>query len=124
VDPHYLDEGERFIGPDGSSWHEVAEWLEPDEVASLVKRGALTAIDSCEEWEWDAPLTSEVMDQVVTSEESHRRAGVLRNSGEVILAPSLWVEDGGSRRLVILSEEVAKKKKVIASFSKLPEEHR
>ncbi len=116
VGPRY--EGEHLVGPDGGVWHEVAEWLEPDEVVSLVGGGAIVAVDRCESWSWDSGLDDEVMRDVVSIAESHRRArGKYPDS--VIMRASLWNEEGSTRSLVLLSEEAPKRRSVLKGFSRL-----
>ncbi|MGW5052549.1 hypothetical protein [Actinokineospora sp. NPDC004072] len=114
--PRYEDAGERLIGPDGVSWYNIAEWLEPDEVSIILGNGATLAIDWCEEWEWPAELRPELEELIVSSLESHRRAA--GRSGSVILAPELWAQYEGGPLLVVLSEETAKRRNVISRFKK------
>jgi hypothetical protein len=116
MEPRY-DSG-RLVGPDGAYWDELVEWLEPDEVTMLVDRGAIVSVDQCDGWSWDRGLDDEVMRDVVTTDESHRRARG-KYSGEVIMRASLWEQDGSSRRLVLLSEETAKKRSVLKEFTRL-----
>jgi len=117
--PHYESGTGNLVGPDGSTWREIKAWLEPDEVAEWSRQVPLIVIDECETWSWGAGLTPEVMAQVVTTLESHRLAKG-KHSGNVILAASLWELVRGSDRLILLSEEVAKRKKVI---KEMLEEH-
>lgn len=116
MEPRY--DGDNLIGSDGVIWHEVVEWLEPDEVVALVRQGAIVAVSECGGWRWDVELNDELMRDVVTAIESHRRARG-KYSGETILAASLWGEEGPGRRLVVLSEENAKRRSVLAGFSRL-----
>ena len=116
--PHFADDGDLLIDPHGVSWREVAEWLEPDEVTALVRDGALVSVAECADWRWDCTLDDEIMKDVVTAEESHRRARG-KYTRETILAASAWEEDGGSRRLVLLTEENAKKRSVLREFTRL-----
>lgn len=114
MDVHYEEDGEILVDPEGRRWHELTGWLEPHEVRSLVAAGATVAIDECSEWSWDVKLTEEVMERVVTAEFSHRHAK--KYPKIVILAPSLWEQNSTKKRLVVLSEEVPKKKKIIEGF--------
>ncbi|MFL6142823.1 MAG: hypothetical protein ACJ72N_13275 [Labedaea sp.] len=97
---------ERFqVSPDsGGGWSQLIE---------LVRRGAMLAVDQCDGWNWDVELTDDVMCNVVTAAESHRRARG-KYSGETIMAASAWEKDAGDRRLVVLSEENAKRRSVLA----------
>ncbi|MGW4529121.1 hypothetical protein [Amycolatopsis sp. NPDC004378] len=100
-----------LIGPDGSEWFEVTGWVEPREVQELVGQGALLVLQLCETWSWGAELDDEVLTHVVTAVRSHKLAQG-KYSGNVIYAPSLW-RDREERKLVLLAEENAKKKKII-----------
>jgi hypothetical protein len=115
--PRYEEAGERLIGPDGVTWYNLAEWLEPDEVRALVDKGVPLAIDWCEEWEWPADLRPEVESMMVSTLESHRLSA--GRSGEVILAPELWAQYENGPLLVVLSEETAKRRNVISKFKRL-----
>ncbi len=108
--PGYRAQGAELIGPGGVVWAEVSSWLEPDEVADWVRAGAEVAVDECDGWHWGAPLDADVLSRMVDTANSDRIARV-RNSDEVILAPSLW--GAGEARLVVLSEENAKRAKDI-----------
>jgi hypothetical protein len=100
-----------LVGPDGSEWREVTGWLEPHEVRQLVDEGAVLALQLCESWAWGAELDNEVLAHVVTAVRSHKLAQG-KYSGNVIYAPSLWC-DQEERKLVLLAEENAKRKKII-----------
>ncbi|MEU4521583.1 hypothetical protein AB0F52_23080 [Amycolatopsis sp. NPDC024027] len=112
--PGYREIGDAeyaLLGPDGSEWREVTGWLEPGEVRQLVDEGAVLVLDLCESWVWGAELDDEVLAHVVTAVRSHKLARG-KYSGNVIYAPSLW-RDRAERKLVLLAEENAKRKKVI-----------
>lgn len=115
--PRYEDSGERLVGPDGVSWYTVAEWLEPDEVRLLVGKGVPLAIDWCEGWEWPGGLRPEVEAMLASGLRSHRLSA--GRSGAVILAPELWARYEGGPLLVVLSEEVAKRRNVISGFTRV-----
>lgn len=121
MEPQYVDDGHTLEGPDESTWHQIAEWLEPWEVVALQRRGARVFIDWCGNPLWDTDLTDEAMTYVVSAKESNRLAGLLGRSGRNILAASLWQEDDNETLLVVLSEEAAKSKKVLKEFRRLPQ---
>jgi hypothetical protein len=113
-EPYYREVTEDdyiLVGPDGAEWTNVTDWLEPREVRQLVHGGALLALHLCEGWIWGAELTDDVMSRVVTGARSHKLARG-KYPAHVIYAPSLWRNDAGAQ-LVLLSEEVPKRKKVI-----------
>ncbi|MEV6878349.1 hypothetical protein [Amycolatopsis sp. NPDC051128] len=112
--PGYREIGDgeyALLGPDGSEWREVTGWLEPREVRQLVADGAVLVLQLCESWTWGAELDNEVQTHVVTAVQSHKLAQG-KYSGNVIYAPSLW-RDQEERKLVLLAEETAKRKKII-----------
>ncbi len=111
--PRYDQETGNLVGPDGGSWREIKAWLEPDEVRRWRDSGALVAIDECHVgWTWNAKLTQEAMSQVVTALESHRLAKG-KYPEALILAASLWENVADGRKLVVLSEESPKRRRVI-----------
>jgi hypothetical protein len=116
VGPRYADGGGIFVAPDGSRYVELSGWLEPDEVRRLVERGALVFVDWCADgWDWDAELNDSLLARVVSGSTSHRYARP-KYAKTPILAPSLWRRENGTERLVILSEENPKRRKVLAEL--------
>ncbi|OAP21208.1 MULTISPECIES: hypothetical protein [Amycolatopsis] len=111
-EPRYVDGGDAVAGPDGNRWTFVTGWLESDEVRSIVKAGAVLAVDECSGWRWDVSLDDEAMKQVVTSETSHKLAKG-KHPESVIFAPTLWRRVGGVDALVVLAEEAPNRRKVI-----------
>lgn len=100
-----------LVDRDGNECQELTAWLEPREIRELVSEPDVTIVlDLCEDVVWDAELTNEVMSHIVTAVESHKLSRV-KYSDHVIYAPSLWCRNGG--RVLVLSEESAKSKKVI-----------
>lgn len=78
IDPHFEEDGEVLVGPDGSMYMELTGWLEPNEVRCVVARGVLLAIDWCaDSWEWDAQLSEAVMQRLVRGPKDSGQRGLL-----------------------------------------------
>jgi len=114
-EPEYVEGGDAISDPDGHRWDYVTGWLEPDEIRDLVRGGAVLAADECAGWRWGIPLDDQAMERVVTAERSHKLARG-KYPEAVIMAPTLWRRRGGADALVVLAEEVPKRRKIIAEM--------